>query len=135
MTAATQEQALLDLIAADRTRRCSEILEAAQRQGDELLREAHRHARARLRKVLSEARERADQRLAAALAQRQTRERLAQQNSTSEFLRHAMQLLPAALMQRWRQPEACLRWVQTGVLAAAPARHANWWQSLPERPV
>ena len=128
MTAATQEQALLDLIAADRTRRCSEILEAAQRQGDELLREAHRHARARLRKVLSEARERAGQRLAAALAQRQTRERLAQQNSTSEFLRHAMQLLPAALTQRWRQPQARLRWVQMALTQAQQCLPAGVWR-------
>lgn len=126
MNASAQEQALLDLIAADRMQRCSEILQSARRQSDELLREAHRHARERLRQALNEARDRARQRVAAAIAQRQTRARLAQQSSASDFLTHALQLLPAALTQRWRQPSERLRWAQ---MALAQAQ-----QSLPPGP-
>jgi len=126
VNASAQEQALLDLIAADRTRRCSEILQSAQRQSDELLHEAHRHARERLRQALNEARERARQRVAGAIAQRQTRARLAQQSSASEFLTHALQRLPTALTQRWRQACERPRWVQ---MALAQAR-----QSLPAGP-
>lgn len=126
MSAGNQEQALLDLIAIDRARRCSEIAESAQREVDDLLRQAHLHARERVRRVLGEARERARERVTAALAQRHTRERLAQQGSASDFLERALRLLPAALVQRWEEPQARMRWTQ---MALAQAR-----QSLPPGP-
>lgn len=128
MNVGAQEQALLDLIAADRTRRCNEIGESAQRQCAPMLREAHLHARERLRKVLTEARERARQRVAAAIAQRQTRERLAQQNSASEFLTQALQRLPMTLQQRWQQPQARARWVQMALMQAQQSLPAADWR-------
>jgi vacuolar-type H+-ATPase subunit H len=118
-----QEQALLDLIEADRTHRCAEILGSARSQAAELLRQAHAQARERVRQGLDDARERARQRVAAAAAQRATRLRLAQQNETSDFLAQAMARMPAALIARWQQPESRLRWVR---MALAQAR-----QSLP----
>jgi len=128
VNASAQEQALLDLIAADRARRCSEILQTAQRQSDELLHEAHRHARERLRQALNEARERARQRVAGAIAQRQTRARLAQQSSASEFLTHALQRLPAALTQRWQQACERRRWVQMALAQAQQSLPAGPWR-------
>ena len=128
MNVSTQEQALLDLIIADRERRCGELMAAAQRQAAELLREAHLHARKRVRTVLGDARERARQRVAAAQAQRQTRDTLAQQGPASDFLNQAMQLLPAQLAQRWREPSARRLWMQMAMQQAEQNLPAGAWR-------
>lgn len=128
MNTSAQEQALLDLIAADCTRRCDEIRNESRRQADALLREAHLNARDRLRRVLNDARDRARQRVAAAEAQLQTRERLEQQNSAGEFLKRALQLLPAALSQRWRQPQTRTRWVQMALDQAQHSLPTGAWR-------
>lgn len=112
---------MLDLIAADRQRRCDEIRHEAAEQSAQWLRTAHRQARERLRRVLGDARERASQRVSAALAQRQTRERLALQSSASDFLEQALQRLPAALTSRWQQPSLRRIWMR---MALEQARHA-----------
>lgn len=128
MSTSVQEQALLDLIDADCRRRCEEIRDSARRQSADLLREAHLHARQRLRRVLNDARDRARQRVAAALAQRQTRERLAQQNCASEILKQALQRLPAALTQRWQQAGSRSRWVAMALSQANRCLPAGPWR-------
>jgi hypothetical protein len=123
-----QEQALLDLIAADRDQRCAEIEQSARRQAAELLRQAHAQARERVLGGLREARLRARQRIDAAAAQRQSRLRLAQQDSASDFLARAMALLPAALSARWQQRETRLRWVRQALLQARECLPCSDWQ-------
>lgn len=128
MNVHAQEQALLELIAGDRDARCEEILGGARQQAAELLRRAHAEARERVRKALREARERAGERVAAAIARRQTRERLAQQGSASDFLAQALELLPAALQARWQQPPARLGWVRQALLQAQRLLPAGDWR-------
>jgi vacuolar-type H+-ATPase subunit H len=128
VSASTQEQALLQLIAEDRERRCAQISDAARRESAELLRQAHAQARERVRHALSEARERARQRIAAAAAQRATRLRLAQQSNASDFLAQAMALLPAAMTRRWQQPDARLRWVRRALSQARQALPPGEWR-------
>jgi vacuolar-type H+-ATPase subunit H len=123
-----QAQALLDLIAADRDRRCDEIMAGARRQAAELLRQAHDQARERVTGGLRDARARARHRVDAAAAQRQSRLRLAQQGSASDFLARAMALLPAALSARWQQSETRLRWVRLALLQARQALPCSDWR-------
>ncbi len=127
MSVLAQEQALLDLIASDKERRCADISANAQRQAAELLRQAHDQARERVRGGLREARGRARQRIDAAAAQRQSRLRQAQQHSASDFLARAMALLPAALCARWQQRETRLRWVRQALLQARQVLPSRDW--------
>jgi hypothetical protein len=71
---------------------------------------------------------RARQRIDAAAAQRQSRLRLAQQDSASDFLARAIALLPAALSARWQQPETRLRWVRQALLQARQALPCSDWR-------
>ncbi|HWS28344.1 MAG TPA: hypothetical protein VN259_17420 [Xanthomonadales bacterium] len=128
MSVSVQEQGLLELIAADRERRCSDILGNARCQAADLLRQAHQQARERVRLVQSDARERAQQRVAGASAQRQTRERLAQQSAAAEFLKQALERLPAALERRWQQAQARTSWVRMALQQAHQNLPAGAWR-------
>lgn len=128
MSVREQEQALLELIAVDREQRCAEIIGKARQQAADLLRQAHSQARERVRSGLNEARTRARERVAAAAAHKQTRMRLAQQGSASDFLARAMNLLPAALAARWQQSETRLTWVRQALLQARQSLPPGDWR-------
>ena len=128
MNVSAQELALLRLVDEDRTRRCAEILAAAESQAAELRRKAHREARERVRAALTEARERAQHQIAAATAQLQTRQRLAQQDCATRILDAALAALPGALIARWQQPMARRQWLDFAMQQAAQLLPRAQWR-------
>ena len=128
MSVSSQELALLRLVEEDRARRCAEILSAAATQAAELRRAAHREARERMRAALLDARERAQRQIAAAAAQWQTRQRLAQQASAAHMLEQAFALLPVALLERWKQVATRRQWLDFAMQQAAQLLPRALWR-------
>lgn len=121
MTLEQQTRALLDLVEADRARRCAQLLDDATRRADALCRQAQAHERARMREAFEAQRRVHAQHLAAAQARLATRRRLHAQQRTTALLQRAWQQLPAALHARWLQPASRAAWV-TAVLGSARSR-------------
>jgi len=127
MSVASQTHALLDLVEADRARRCEAILGEARGRAAALLRQAHADARQRMREAFHEERARRVERVAAARANLQTRQRLGEQQRAAAFLAAGWQRLHEELLRRWRDPAARRAWVAH---VSADARrllpHAEW---------
>ena len=139
MTVDGRMQALLDLVEADRARRCRALHDQARGEAATALAAARDQARAQLRATFAEERQRAAQRLAAARAELQTHRRLQAQRRTEALLALAWQRLPAVLADRWQQPDTRQAWVQAalaGARAALPAtaawtvRHPADWPEV-----
>jgi hypothetical protein len=113
-----QAQALLDLIEADRERRCAQALDEAHARAAAQLAQARAEARSRMRQLFAEQRQRRHLAITAAQARLATQRRLHEQQHTAALLRLAWQQLPAELHALWRQPAARTAWVNK-VLAAA----------------
>lgn len=128
MTIDRQTQALLDLVEADRRRKCDAILGEAQARVDALLRQAHADARARMRNAFDEERLRRDARVDAARANLQTRRRLADQRRASGLLAAGWKALPDEMLRRWRTPDLRARWVAAVVAAARAALPEAAWR-------
>ena len=111
MSVANQTQALLALVDADRARRCDTILEEARGRVAALLGAAHADARRQMREAFGEERARRLERIAAARANLQTRQRLGEQQRASAFLAAGWQRLHDELLRRWCDPEARRAWV------------------------
>ena len=116
-----QARALLDLIEADRARRCGEILGVANDRASSSLAQAHAEARLRVRQVFAEQRQRRHDQIAAAQARLATRRRLHEQRRTAALLQLAWQQLPGALRALWQQGDSRAAWVRR-VLAYAHER-------------
>jgi hypothetical protein len=127
MSVASQTQALLTLVEADRVRRCDAVLGEARSRVTALLDEAHAEARRRMREAFREERARRSERVAAARANLQTRQRLGEQQRARAFLAAGWQRLHEELLRRWREPAARRAWVAN---VTADARrllpHAEW---------
>lgn len=118
MTLAMRMQALFDLVAADRARRCDAILGEARARAAETLAAAHMQARQRVRDAFDEERHRFAAGVGAARAGLETHRRLHAQRRAAELLAAGMGKLPAALRDRWQQRAARKAWVD-GVVAEA----------------
>ena len=116
-----QARALLDLIEADRARRCEEILGDANGRASASHADAREAARSRVRQVFREQRQRRHDEVAAAQARLATRRRLHEQRRTAALLQLAWQQLPGALRALWRQEGSRADWVRH-VLAYARDR-------------
>lgn len=135
MTTERARTALLDLVAADRERKCATILGEAEARADALLKEAHAAARARVRATFVEERERMATRIAAAQAMLATRRRLAEQQRASALVAAGWERLPGMLERVWRDPASRAAWVgriaaeAQALLPAGPWRivHAPDW--------
>ncbi len=123
-----QVQALLDLVEADRARKCEAILGEAKARADALLLQAHAEARSRMREAFAEERQRRDGRIAAARANLQTRQRLAQQQRAAAFLAAGWQRLPAALLACWTDPAARRMWVDRVTNSARAVLPKRAWR-------
>ena len=136
-----QARALLDLIEADRSRQCAEILGDAEGRAAALRAQASEQARARMRQVFAEQRQRQHDQLAAALARLATRRRLHAQRRTAALLLLAWQQLPGELRSLWQQSESRAAWA-AHVSAYARERlqpgtwrvvHAPGWPAAEQR--
>jgi hypothetical protein len=116
-----QTQALLDLVEADRTRRCEAILGEAKSRAAALRAQAHADARARMRQAFEEQRALRRDRLGAAQARLATQRRLQEQQHNAALLRWAWDRLPGELLGLWKAPASRAAWV-ANVLASAHAR-------------
>jgi hypothetical protein len=120
MTLDARTQALLDLVEADRERRCREILDTARRRAAMTVQQAHEEARTRMHIAFTEERARTGARIASAQANLQTRRRLDLQQRTAALLAAGWRMLPDALLRRWADPGHRAAWI-AGVVAAARA--------------
>jgi hypothetical protein len=127
MTVDRQTQALLALVEADRAKKCDAIIKEARARAAALLDEAHADARRRMRAMFREEHERTDERVAAAEANLQTRERLALQRRAAALLAESWRRLPAELVRRWREPEARREWVGSVIASAREVLPRDGW--------
>ena len=141
MNTEQQMNALLDLVEADRARRCAQILGDERGRAAALLAQAHADARARMRQAFAEQRALRRERIAAALARLATQRRLHEQQRNAALLRLAWDRLPGALLALWQQAGPRAQWV-AHVLASAHARmpagpwlvaHAPDWPAAEQR--
>lgn len=118
MQASQPARALLDLVEADRVRRCDEISRQAEDAARAPLVDARRAALARVSAVMTAERARLRDRLRALDATLATASRLHAQRRLRALLDEAWQRLPVALEARWRDPAGRREWTQH-VLASA----------------
>lgn len=111
-------RALLDLVEADRIRRCDEISRQIEDAACALLVEARATALARVRGVMAEQRGRLRDRLRALDARLATESRLHAQRRMRALLDEAWRRLPLALEARWRDPAGRREWTRRMVTSA-----------------
>jgi len=128
MTLAARQQALLDLVEADRTLRCNTILGEARAGTAATLAAAHAEARARMRSTFAQERTRGAASVAAAHARLQTHRRLHDQRRAAALLAAGWRKLPEALGARWQQPESRRTWVESVIAAARAALPKAAWR-------
>ncbi|HEX6017014.1 MAG TPA: hypothetical protein VFZ28_02835 [Burkholderiaceae bacterium] len=123
-----QTRSLLELIEADRGRRCAQILEPARAGALALRAQARNEAHARRRATIAEQRQRRRDALAAARARLATRTRLHAQQHEAALLGLAWRQLPDALRALWRDAAARAAWVGQVVAAARTRLSADAWR-------
>ena len=121
-------RALLELIEADRTRRCAQVLDPAHAGAAALRVQAASAARARLRATFAEQRQRRLDALAAARARAATRMRLHAQRHATALLRAAWLQLPETLRALWRDARSRAAWVDQVVAAARTRLSVDRWR-------
>lgn len=138
-----RELGLLKLVESYRETECRAILEAARQEAAQLIGRTYREERARLHQRVLAERTAARERIQAARAERDTRERAGGERANARILAVAWPRLEAALRARWRDPAGRQAWAQ-GVVDQArrllpkgtwTLRHApDWpqeeWQAL-----
>jgi hypothetical protein len=136
-----QAQALLDLVEADRAKRCAALLGDANSRAAALRAQALAEARARMRQAFAEQRALRRERLAAAQARLATQRRLHEQQRGAALLRLGWEQLPGRLHGLWQEPATRSAWIAR-VLAAARThlprgawriRHAPDWPAAEQQ--
>jgi hypothetical protein len=128
MTLELRMQALLDLVETDRKRRCDAITGDARARAAATIAAAHAEARGRMRNAVEEERRRFEIRVAAAQARLLTHRRLHEQRRAGELLAAGWQELPAALCDRWRQPEFRQSWIASVIAEARKVLPRDAWR-------
>jgi hypothetical protein len=111
MTLEVRMNALLDLVLADRARRCEAILGEARQRAAATLATANAQARRRVRDTFDEERRRLVAGVAAARASLETHRRLHDQRRAKELLAAGLESLPQALRMRWQRREMRQAWI------------------------
>jgi hypothetical protein len=128
MTLESRVQALLDLVDADRQRRCEAIRREAEQSAAATRESARNEARRRLRLAFSNERELREQRIAAAQAKLQTHRRLHDQRRAAALLEAGWQRLPDVLCQRWDAVRSRQQWIDCVVTEARAALRPGAWR-------
>ncbi len=128
MSLESRTQALLDVVDADRKRRCDAITDDARTRAAATIAAAHGEARVRMRSAFEEERRRFETRVAAGQARLLTHRRLHEQRRAESLLAAAWQELPAALCDRWRQPEFRQSWIETVIAEARKVLPRETWR-------
>ncbi len=128
MTLDRRTQALLDLVETDRRTRSDALIAEARARASALVAQSHADARARMRGAWVEERQRAHDRVAAALANLQTRRRLHEQHHSAALLDLGWQRLPDALRERWRDARCRSLWTDAVVADAKRLLPGGNWR-------
>jgi hypothetical protein len=127
MTVERNAAALLALVQEDAARRVNGALAAARDDAARIRREAHDAARAAVRKAYADERHRHRERVAAAQAARDTRERLALQRHNAALVAAGLAELPGALAHRWQLPQTRAAWVDRAFEQACATLPRTQW--------
>jgi hypothetical protein len=100
----------------------------ADAQVDAILRAARAEAHARIRAAARAKRERVAERCRKAAAEAETRDRTSEFAIARQFVARALETLPAALGERWRDPEARVRWCTAAIQLASRRLVARNWR-------
>lgn len=130
MSLEARVQALLELVEADRARRCGAIARDARQRMDAIRAAARATALQRLRAAIAEGRERREAATAAAQAKLQTHRRLHDQRRAAAWLAEAWRHLPDALHARWLDPVSRQAWVWRVLDEARTAVGIGPWRIL-----
>jgi hypothetical protein len=122
-----QVRSLLEALERDRIQRCANEVSAAQTRAAKMLRTARAEARRRVRDAASAERARISAALQRERAALDTRRRKEEQTAMQAVVSRAWELLPAALVKRWRTVDARLSWCETAIERAARHLRANPW--------
>jgi vacuolar-type H+-ATPase subunit H len=114
-----QLQHLLEVVDRRREEHCARVIEEAQAQARQIVRQARREIRSRAHKDLQELREQIRQQLASADAQRLTRQRQQRQQVEQALIDAAWPQLHDALQRLWDGRDTRRRWVNDLVLLAS----------------
>jgi len=128
MTLERRVQALLDVVEADRQRRCEAIRRDAEQSAAATRASARNEALQRLRLAFANERELRDQRLGAAQAKLQTHRRLHDQRRAAALLEAGWQRLPEILCRRWNAEQSRQQWVDRVVFEARAALRPGSWR-------
>jgi hypothetical protein len=128
MTLEARVQALLDLVAADRSRRCEAIAGEAQARASATLSAARTAALERMHAAFKEERERREARIAAAQARLQTHRRLHEQRRAGALLSAGWARLPDVLARRWLEAPSRRAWTARVVREAHSALASGRWR-------
>lgn len=128
MTVEARTDSLLSLVESDRDRRCETILADARRSTALLHAEAHQKARARMRAAFLDERRQSAERVHAARARLQSRQRAQAQEHADALLAAAWQRFPAALQARWRDPVQRAAWIAHMLAFAQRVLPPGTWQ-------
>lgn len=127
MTLQARRQALLDLVEADRARRCEALVGEARARAAQALAEAHAEARVRVRAAFAEERDRLQASVRAAQARLATRRRLREQRREAALLESAFERLPATLHERWQRKEVRVAWIACAIAQAQRGLRSAAW--------
>ena len=128
MTLELRMQALIDLVSADRARRCDAILGEARAHAAETLATSRLQARQHMRDAFDEERRGLAAAVGAARARLDTHRRLREQRRAAELLAEGLARLPAALCDRWKQRAARNAWIDVVVAEARAALPRCAWR-------
>jgi len=131
MSLEERERSLLNLVAEERDEACRRILAEVERAARETLRQTHRKERAHLHRRIVEERARIQARIQAVEAERVTRERRHQAQSSARILEQAWPLLQLGLQRRWQDAVGRRQWVARCVAQARRSLPAGAWTIRP----
>jgi len=121
---------MLELVAAHETRAREAILDQARGEAQQLIREAHRHARARLHQAVLELRNQMRREIAQADAALETARRQHRARCEFALLKWAEKPLREAFIARWHDAAARRAWVTQALSQARSTLPVSSWEIL-----
>lgn len=125
--ASRQAEALRALVKHEEETRCRELLDQAHRDTAQILREAHRTARARVKRALAQARALERESMERAMAQVENEVRQTQRTLLMALLQEGREQLGPALLERWESPETRQGWITGAIRQARRRLPAGSW--------
>jgi F0F1-type ATP synthase membrane subunit b/b' len=123
-----QVQRLLEIVNKYQQEQCDVLLEQANQQSQQIIRQAYRDARLRMHRDIQDSRQNMQQELSATRAKLHTMMMQQRHRADQEFLAQSWELLVKKLMQRWLKLQSRKLWVQNVIDTAIQVLPANEWK-------